>query len=122
DMDVARATLRQWVDDDGSDREAIEMLCSLDEAAENWDGLIDSATRLARVSEGEFRVEAVVRLADACAKAGRPEEARRPMEEALEHNPDSVVVREHLKVLYERTSAWGELAAMTMYDVTQEED
>ncbi|MCA9581684.1 MAG: tetratricopeptide repeat protein, partial [Myxococcales bacterium] len=114
--------LHGWVTENRTDGEAIELLCGIDEGAQDWDALVESATWLVGVSDGEERVAAVLRLAEACAQAGRPEDAQVSMEQTLEQNPDSTVVREHLKVLYERMGAWSELAAMTMYDVTQEED
>ena len=58
--------------------------------------------RLAEVVEGDAIVEVALRLADACERAGRLEEALNGLERALQAAPDNTAIRLRLREIYKR--------------------
>ena len=83
-----RATiLAELVKQDPKDREALETLANLEVALERWDAASATLRRLVGIVEGDAAVDAALRLADACERAGRPGDARGALERARLASP-----------------------------------
>jgi tetratricopeptide (TPR) repeat protein len=120
--EAARETLSGWVEQAPEDAEALRALRLRDEAAGRWDDVIRSCERLLDVETQERRIETAIALADACAKAGRPEAAREGLERAYQGDRSNARLRARLRELYEETSAKAELAAMLLDDARGKKD
>jgi predicted Zn-dependent protease len=72
--------------------------------------------RLIEIETGEDQVAAALSLAEACTRLEQPAEARSGLEYVLHAQPESVPVRDALKVLYEESGAHAELAAFVLQD------
>jgi golgin subfamily B member 1 len=116
DSERARAILAELVKQDPRDREALETLANLEVALERWDAASATLRRLVGIEEGEAAVEAALRLADACERAGRPGDARGALERARLVAPQHPAVGERLERVYELTGAWRELADLTLQE------
>lgn len=68
--------------------------------------------QLVGATQGEARIEAALRLADACAQAGHPEQAQAGLETAYEAHRDNVALRGRLRALYEAAGLGPETAAL----------
>ena len=110
DHETARSILADLVRQDAKDREALEALANLEVALERWDAASATLRRLVGIEEGEAAVDAALRLADACERAGRPGDARGALERAHLVSPQHPAVGERLQRVYELTGAWHELA------------
>ena len=83
----ARTILAELVKQDPKDREALETLANLEVALERWDAASATLRRLVGVVEGDAAIDAALRLADACERAGRPGDARGALERARAASP-----------------------------------
>jgi tetratricopeptide (TPR) repeat protein len=115
-VDAARAILGELVRHNPKDRDALSTLASLEAAVDRWDAASAALGRLVGLEEGEAAVDASMRLADACDKAGRPGDARTALERARTFAPDNRALRSRLERTYEQSGAWHELANMALED------
>ncbi len=116
DCDAARSILGELIKQDPKDREALETLASLEVALERWDAASATLRRLVGIEEGEAAVDAALRLADACDRAGRAGDARGALERARLVAPQNRAVGERLEKVYEHAGAWRELADLALQD------
>jgi tetratricopeptide (TPR) repeat protein len=112
----ARAILVELVKQDPKDREALETLANLEAALERWDAASATLRRLVGIVEGDAAVDAALRLADACERAGRPGDGRGALERARLAAPQNADVTARLERVYELTGAWRELADLALQD------
>jgi tetratricopeptide (TPR) repeat protein len=117
DAATARDVLGEWVEQAPDDAEALRALRVRDEAAKRWDDVARSCDRLLQIETGQERIAVAIALADACAKAGRPADARDGLERAYKAESNSAVLRARLRDLYEAIGARSELAAILLADV-----
>jgi golgin subfamily B member 1 len=124
DVERARAHLGEILRGDAGDRDALKALASLEEAAERWDSASAVYQRLlALEAEGaDSLVSTALRLADACARADRPGDARGGLERALAAAPANGEIRDRLRSLYAATGASRELANITLDDAAAAPD
>ncbi len=112
----ARTILAELVKQDPKDREALETLANLEVMLERWDAASATLRRLVGIVEGDAAVDAALRLADACERAGRPGDARGALERARLASPQHAEVTARLERVYEQTGAWRELADLALQD------
>jgi tetratricopeptide (TPR) repeat protein len=110
----ARAILTDIVKQDPRDHEALEALANLEVALERWDAASSTLRRLVGITEGALAIDAALRLADACERAGRPGDARGALERARVTAPQHAGVTAQLERVYELTGAWRELAELAL--------
>ncbi len=98
----------------GTDPEAIglERLASLAAADGAWDRAAAIYARMVRAWTGPSVARGASRLLVACERAGRPGDAREPLEEALRRVPGCTEVERALERVYEVTNDWTALAAL----------
>jgi tetratricopeptide (TPR) repeat protein len=122
--DVARARelLASWTERAPNDQEALHALADLDEAAGAWDAVAYTCGRLLHVEQGEAAIATVLRLADACERAGRTEEARPALEHVAYQHPESPELRARLRKLYEQIGARRELADVILREANESSD
>jgi len=118
----ARDLLFGWVQRESKDREALCTLRDMDTATQNWEGVIFACSRLVMVEEGAEQIEAAVQLASASQNAEMPESARRGLEMVYEAQPESGVIRDHLRKIYELSGAHHEYASLLLSDAEHAED
>ncbi len=112
----ARDLLSGWVEREPRDGEPLHLLRDMDLAAENWEGVITACSRLVVIEEGEGQIAAALALANAAEKAERPDAARRGLEMVHGAQPESSVVRDQLRRIYELSGAHRELALLLLSD------
>jgi tetratricopeptide (TPR) repeat protein len=127
--DRARDALAFYVDREPSDVEALRRLRDLDVSAARWSEVLPTTARLVEVESGSDQVKAALTLADAARRVGSPEAARAGLERAYRDQRDAgdaggaTQLRDALRVLYEASGAWPELAELILEDAeTQEGD
>ncbi|MCA9663443.1 MAG: tetratricopeptide repeat protein, partial [Myxococcales bacterium] len=120
--DQARQTLAQWVERSPRDVEALRRLLEIDTAAERWEAVIESCTRLIGAESGEAQVLAAVTLVEACEKAERPGDAREGLEKVYADNPDNEEIRAHLKKIYEEAEDYTKIAQILISEAQAVED
>lgn len=116
DLTGARATLSEFLERYPNDLEGWRRLASLDSRTGNVSEALITLERLVNLETGPGLVETALRYAEACELAGRPGDARGPLERALEQDPASREVRNRLQALYESIGATRELANMLLDD------
>ncbi|MEZ4427034.1 MAG: tetratricopeptide repeat protein, partial [Nannocystaceae bacterium] len=118
--DVARAreALAGWVTRAPDDADALRSLVEMDTAAERWDAVIESCTRLIAAESGDAKVAAAQRLVAACEKAGDITRARAGLELVYEELPGDTKIRGHLKGIYEQLEAYGSLAKILISEAS----
>lgn len=114
EIDGARARLGELIRETPGNVEALRRLAVLETTAEEWSAAADAYNQLVAVEQGADLVDAALRLADACQRAGRFNDARAGLEHALTVAPDNELVREWIAALYESTGAHRELAQMLL--------
>jgi tetratricopeptide (TPR) repeat protein len=77
---------------------------------------------LAALEEGEGLVRAALKLAEACEKIGRPAEARRAIDRALEFDRNNAELRARLLWLLEATGAGAEYADLLVEEASHESE
>jgi hypothetical protein len=65
------AALEAWVEREPGDKDSLRTLATLHADAGRWDSVVLAFQRLAETTEGEEKLEAVLRLAEACERAER---------------------------------------------------
>lgn len=104
--------LAEWVAGQPDDLEALRRLASLHAEAGRWDEAAVGFHRLVSLEHGEARADAAVKLADACAAAGRPTDARDGLQRAYEADLGNAVLRDRLRQLYETLGLFHEAAKL----------
>ncbi|MFW6049946.1 MAG: tetratricopeptide repeat protein [Myxococcota bacterium] len=122
DAAAAREVLAEWVQSEPEDREALARLRDMDLASERWDGVADTCGKLALIEEGEAQVEAALTMADACDKAGRPEDARPVLEHVAQAQPGQPRIVDKLREVYEKSGAHRELAELLLREAEQADE
>ena len=122
DSERARDMLAGWASGHTDDIGALRLLRQRDEGAERWDDVAATCERLTIVEEAESRAEAALGLADACARAGRPQDARAGLERVYADMPDNALVRGRLRDLYEAAGAHAELAEILIRDAADRDE
>jgi tetratricopeptide (TPR) repeat protein len=120
--DRARDVLAEWVDEAPEDTEALRALRSRDTIAQRWGDVAAICIRLMDVEQGDARIEAALGLADACEKLGQPADALPALQRVHEDAPDSLVLRQRLRVLYEQLGLKRELALLITGDAELVDD
>jgi len=96
--------------------EALRSLAELEALESEWEAASAAYRRLITLESPERIEETALKLAHACAQAGRFHEARAGLERARALAPANAAVREQLEALYEQTGAYRELAFLTLED------
>ncbi|MDP3219670.1 MAG: tetratricopeptide repeat protein, partial [Deltaproteobacteria bacterium] len=91
---------------------ALRRLAALHAAAGRWDDAAVGFHRLVSLEQGAARADAAVALADACAAAGRPTDARDGLQRAYEADLGNAVLRDRLRQLYEALGHFHEAAKL----------
>jgi len=122
EADRAHEILVAWLARAGNDRDGWRTLAAVDQARNDWNGVVDAWARLVRLEEGEARADAALLMADAADQAGRQEEARQALEFAIQTNADDDRLRTRLRMVYEAVGAFSELGALTLLDAEHAPD
>ncbi len=111
-VDEGTTLLAEWVTGQPDDLEALRRLATLHAEAGRWDDAAVGFHRLVSLEHGEARADAAVRLADACAAAGRPTDARDGLQRAYDADLGNAVLRDRLRLLYETMGLFHEAAKL----------
>jgi len=122
DGDRAHEVLVAWLTRDANDRDGWRTLAAVDQARNDWNGVVDAWARLVRLEEGVARADAALAMADAADQVGRQEEARQALEFAIQTNAEDERLRTRLRIVYEAVGAFSELAALTLLDAEHAPD
>ena len=114
--------LADWVKREPGDAEALRLLARIESDAGRWDGAADAYGGLIAIETGAAQVEAALKLAEACERAGRPGDARPGLEQVQQAVPDDDRIRTHLRRLYEQVGAHRELAELSLADARNAPD
>jgi tetratricopeptide (TPR) repeat protein len=118
----ARELLVGWVDRSRKDLEALHKLGSIEQADENWEGVVKVAGRLVALESDAAQIDAALLLAQACRALGRPGEARQGLEFARRKQPTVASLRAELQIVYSEIGATRELADLLIEEVDATED
>jgi tetratricopeptide (TPR) repeat protein len=109
----ARRALERLLSQKPDDPFALEKLASLAAIEENWDAAIGLYGKLFAVTRGaEGLAHVASALADACERAGRPEDARDALERALGEAPESAPLMQRLARICEKNGDFARLARL----------
>lgn len=111
-----------WVKRMPNDAEAVNGLGQFAAKAEKWSAAARAYQRLVEITDGPEQIEAAVRLANACERAGTPMEARPALEQVYAKAPQSETVRAQLRRMYEAAGAYAELASLMISEAEQAGD
>jgi len=120
--DQASDLLIGWAVNEPQDVEALEQLRDLDTSAQRWHGVVTACSRLVMVQHGEAQIDAANRLAHAAKAMGDVGQARQGLEFVQQVQPENGQIRDHLRSLYESTSALHELATLLLSDAEHAAD
>lgn len=112
----ACAALEAWVERDPSDKESLRTLATLHADAGRWDSVVLVYQRLAAAAEGDEKLDAALRLAEACERAERLGDAREGLEAIFREQPENEPVRAWLRRVYSALDAHSELAELSLED------
>ncbi|MCA9712291.1 MAG: tetratricopeptide repeat protein, partial [Myxococcales bacterium] len=121
-VDPARELLAAWTDRDRKDAEALQLLRTIDTAAERWDVVAKTCARLVAVETGDGQADAALALAEACTHLGRLELARPGLEHARRKQPEHRGIRQALAQVYEATGAGSDLARLLTQEAEETEE
>ena len=121
-VDQARTHLEGLLEQNAYDADALMALAEIETKGERWDAASAILSRLVVVIEGDAIVEVALRLAEACERAGRPEEAQGGLERAIEAAPGHPEVRTRLRQIYEKSGASAQLGQLILEEAAQETD
>ena len=116
EVEEARTMLTELLRADSRDKVALRILGRIEESTERWDAASAVYRRLVGLEEGDRVVEAALKLADTCEKAGRFGDARGGLERARLAAPGDQALRDKLERVYEETGASKELAELYLAD------
>jgi len=112
DHDQADAVLFRWVESSPNDRDLLYKMRDIFHTAERWESAANVWARLVHLEDGEPKAEAVLALADACQRLGRPEEAIPWLSSVLSHVPDHPALQSRLASLYAASGNVAEAARL----------
>jgi tetratricopeptide (TPR) repeat protein len=115
-LDEAGALLDQWTTRHPSDAAALEQLGNLASLRKDWDKAISVFRSLVSLSSGAAQVQAVLRLAESCDKAGDPMAAKDALELVHARAPEEEGIRRRLRQMYESARAYRDWAKMLVAD------
>jgi tetratricopeptide (TPR) repeat protein len=101
-----------WVKRNPNDAEAVRGLGLFAANAEKWSAAAKAYQRLVEITDGADQIDAVVRLAEACERAGTPLDARPFLEQVYRRAPGEEMLRARLRRMYEAAGAYAELASI----------
>ena len=109
----ARKALRSLLERRPSDPAALERLAAIAAGQGDWEGAIEAYGKaLPSCRDPERLARIASDLADACEKAGRPEDAREALERALGEAPDNAPLTQRLARICEQDGDWARLARL----------
>ncbi len=114
----ARDLLAAWVQEEPGDIESLTRLRDVDQAAENWEGVVDASARLAGLLEGDARVDAALLVADTARRIGDPARGKGTLEDVFAALPEDTRVRARLRELYEEIAAHRDLAQLLAHEAS----
>jgi len=120
--EAATELLAELIAQSPNDAEALRLLATLHGEAGRWDAAAAVWHQLVGAVEGPARIEAALNLADACDRAGHPEQARDGLEQAYGAQRDHVGLRGRLRALYEAAGLGPEAAALWIDEAAFSED
>jgi tetratricopeptide (TPR) repeat protein len=104
------------------DRTLLGRLAALDLRMENFEQAAIEYGELAAMEEGEGLVRAALELSNVCERIGRPAEARRALDRAIEFDRANPELRARLLRLLEASGASQEYADMLVEEASHETD
>lgn len=111
-----------WVKKNPGDADAVRGLGQFAASAEKWSAAAKAYQRLVEITDGADQVDAAVRLAEACERAGSPLDARPALEQVYAKSPGDEMVRLRLRRMYEAAGAYAELASIMIAEAKQASD
>lgn len=118
----ARERLSGFVKEAPKDRDLLRKIADLDARTGNWDAASLSYRKLIALEEGEALVDAALRLADACERAGRIGDAQGGIERALNVAPEHPELRARLRDVLIAVGASRDVARMLLEDAARTPD
>ena len=94
----------------GEDCAVLRALLELDVADARWDNVIQDCKRLLSIADVGELGEIALRLADACEREGRLQDAREGVEYACDIDPSNAALLDRLREVYLHAGAYRELA------------
>jgi tetratricopeptide (TPR) repeat protein len=111
--DEARRVLQSLLSRRPDDPAALERLAALAAGQGDWESAIEGYGKALAASHDAERIARIASdLADACEKAGRPEDAREALERALAGAPDNAPLTQRLARICEQDGDWARLARL----------
>ncbi|MFO0601904.1 MAG: tetratricopeptide repeat protein [Polyangiales bacterium] len=112
--DPARAValLASWAERHPDDVMVLERLAAEHEAAGRWAEAAEVWQALVVRHDGEARTAAALRLADACERAGAPQDARGGLEHAYQSARENATLRQRLRAVAAAEGASQDVAAL----------
>ena len=122
--DLARAALEGLFRRSPNHAEGLKRAAALASADGDWQAAISADRRLLGIIDSDpTELSAVtLALADACDRAGRPDDARHELERALEKLPENAELAQKLERLYIASGDSGRLAELLVTRVEQQPD
>ncbi|HEX4340167.1 MAG TPA: tetratricopeptide repeat protein [Polyangiaceae bacterium] len=111
-----------WVKRQPNDAEAVRGLGQFAANAEKWGAAAKAYLRLVEITTGADQVDAVIRYAEACERAGAPMDARPALEQVYARSPGDESLRDRLRRMYEAAGAFAELASIMIAEAEQAPD
>ena len=111
-----------WVKRKPNDADAVRGLGQFAANAEKWSAAAKAFSRLVEITEGADQIDAVVRLAEACERAGTPMDDLPALEQSYARSPGDEMLRARLRRMYESAGAYAELAAIMIAEAEQATD
>lgn len=108
-----------WVKRKPDDADAVRGLGQFAADAEKWGAAAKAYQRLVEITEASDQVDAAIRLAEACEKAGAPMDARETLERVYAANPGNDMLRAQLRRMYEAAEAYEQLATILIAEAEQ---
>jgi tetratricopeptide (TPR) repeat protein len=115
-LDEAGALLDDWSTHHPSDAAALEQLGNLASVRQDWGKAIGAFRSLVSLSSGAAQVQAVLRLAESCERAGDPMAAKDALELVHARAPEEEAIRRRLRQMYESARAYRDWAKMLVAD------
>jgi tetratricopeptide (TPR) repeat protein len=112
--DDALGALSVWVDSHPADAEAAKTYADLAFAREDWNAASEASFKLFDISEGEERIQAGLKHAEALDRRGTPMDARPVLEMLYAEAPGDERIGQQLRRAYEAAGAHQELARLLL--------
>jgi tetratricopeptide (TPR) repeat protein len=108
----AAALLAAWAERHPDDVTVLERLAEAHEAAGRWAEAAELWQALVFRHDGEARTTAALRLAEACERTGRPQDARTGLEHAYQSARENATLRRRLRAVAAAEGASRDVAAL----------